>query len=452
MMSTSVRVAVLLLLTAFSVSACNKPSNVSNAHNQSQPNPATPNETQKVEVKTEPISKRVLGASMHIHGQIRPEPHKEAEVSPRFEGRVLELNVKVGDEVQPGTILCLIDSHEISSLQAELIEAKSKLRIAEAHEEREKQVYNENVQRPKALIEAKTRYEQSKVHLGQAESEFKRVEGLHKEKIAAERDYVAAQATLEKARLDTNEAHSQMLREESLYNNKALIKRELQLAEAETLRELQHLNTLKQRLELDGLTDDVIKKILDSGKIVLSLPIRARVSGVITHVDISVGERTTPGKHAFVITDLSTLNVVAGLPEVDLSGIKVGSMLKVKVPSYPDEFFTAKVSSISDTVDPATRTVSVTGSLDNKSRKLKVNMSAEVYLEAPPRAVLAVPKSAVREHNGKKFVIVKEGGQYREHHVDLGADTEEYYEVAAGLKEGDEVVTQGSLDLHTELR
>lgn len=406
---------------------------------------------QSIEIKTEVLSKKVLGENMHVTGHIRPETGKEAEVSPRFEGRVLEVKVKQGDEVVPGQVLCLIDSHEISSLQAEVIEAKSKLHIAEAHEERERQVFDENLQRPKVLTEARTRHEQSKVHLHLAETEYKRVEGLHKEKIAAERDFIAAQAALAKARLEEKEALSELQREESLYKNRALLRRDLQLAEAETLRELQHLNTLKQRLELVGLSADNIKDILQESKIVSTLPIKARIRGLLTLVDTSVGEMVSPGKVIFTITDLSTVAVVADLPEVDLSGIKLGSPVRIKVAGYPDESFTATVEYISDTVSPETRTVAVRAILDNKLRKFKVNMSADIYLNAAPRAVLACPREAVAEMNGRKIVFVKEGSQFRERHVELGADTEQYYEVVSGLKEGEEVVTEGMLALKSEL-
>ena len=422
---------------------------------QSPDNPAKPvaitvavtPKVEHIQIKTEPIEKRTLGKNMHITGHIHALHDKETDVSPRFSGRVVELNVKQGDEVVPGQILAVIDSHEISSLQAELIEAKSKLRIAEAHEEREKQIYQENLQRPKALNEAKTRFEHSKVHLQLAETEFKRIEGLHKEKIAAEKDFVAAQAALNKAKLDEKEAQTEYQHEESLYNNRSLLRKDLQLAEAETLRDLQHLNTLKQRLELAGLTEQALKKIMESSKLESTLPIKSRVSGVITHIEHNVGEMVTPEKRMFTITDLSQVAVVADLPEIDLGGIKLGHSVMVKVPSYPDESFTATANYISDVVNPETRTVAVRAALDNKSRKFKLNMSADIYLSLPPRAVIACPRSAVRYHKNHAFVVVKERNDFLERPVELGADNDSYYEVVHGLREGDEVVTEGSLVL-----
>lgn len=438
----------LLIAAAFTLSACTQTGTNTNLPKQGSEivNVAVP-KVEHVQIKTEEITKRTLGKNMHITGHIRALHDKETDLSPRLSGRVVEMKVKQGDEVRPGQVLAIIDSHEISNLEAELIEARSKLRIAEAHEEREKQVFQENLQRPKALSEAKTKYEQSKVHLQLSETEFKRIENLRHEKIASEKDFIAAQAILSKAKLDEKEAQTEYQREQSLYNNRALLRKDLQLAEAETLRELQHLNTLKQRLELAGLSEDSLKKIMDSSKMESTVPIKSRVSGVITHVEYNVGELVVPEKRMFTITDLSQVAVVADLPEIDLAGMKLGQSVKVKIPSYPDETFTATANYISDVVNSETKTVAVRAVLDNKSRIFKLNMSADIYLGLPPRAVLACPKSAVRHLKEHTFVIVRGNNGFVQHPVELGADNDDYYEVVSGLKQGDAVVIEGSLTL-----
>ncbi len=405
----------------------------------------------RVNFHTEAIQDRVLGDDLHITGHIAPNVGKEADIATRFAGRVLEVKVKPGELVAPGQVLGIIDSQELSSLQAELIEAQSKLRIAQAHEDREKQIFEENILRPKTLSEARTRFEASKVHLELAHSEFKRMEGLHKEKIAAEKDYLSAKAAYESAKLSHREAETAYEREEGLFKNRGMLRKDLQLAEAETLRERQHMQTLIQRLGVSGMSDAMIKDLLRTGNIVLSLPIRSRTHGIVTQQDIAVGEMVRPEKHIFTITDLSTVLVVADVPEVDLGGVTIGSPVKVKVSSFPNEVFTAKISYISDTVNPETRTLAIRAVLDNRGRRFKVNMFADIELKASPRKVLACPKAAVQDRNGQKIVFVKNSDEFKEREVDLGVDNEHYFEVLSGLKAGEVVVTQGSLMLRTEL-
>ncbi len=409
------------------------------------------NVAKHMQFAAEKIEKRVLGEDLHMTGRIRPYIGKEADVAPRFSGRVLEVNVKPGQAVHQGQVLALIDSHELASLQGELIEAQSKLRIAEAQQERERLVYEENIQRPKSLIEAKTHFESTKVHLELVESDHKRIEGLYKAKIAAAKDFLAAAATLAKAKLEFKEAQTQLAREESLYKNRALLRRDLQLAEAETLKEKNHFTTLQQRLEVSGMAADMIKALLKTGKIVMTLPIRSGVDGVVTHQDVSVGELVGPDKHLFTITDLSTVVVIADLPEVESNGIKIGDTVKVRIPSMPGKVFTAKISWISDMVNAETRTVPIRATLENKERNFKINMFADIELRALPQTVLACPKSAVQDKDGNKIVFVQEGDRYVEKRVELGRDDEKYSQIISGLQEGEQVVTTGSLMLKTEM-
>lgn len=409
------------------------------------------NVAKHMQFATEKIEKRVLGEDLHMTGRIRPYIGKEADVAPRFSGRVLEVNVKPGENVHPGQVLALIDSHELASLQGELIEAQSKLGIAEAQQERERLIYEENLQRPKALIEAKTHFESTKVHLDLVDSDYKRIEGLYKAKIAAAKDFLAVTATLAKARLEFKEAQTQLAREDRLYKNRALLRRDLQLAEAETLKEKNHFTTLQQRLEVSGMANDMIKALLKTGKIVMTLPIRSGAEGVITHQDVSVGELVGPDKHLFTVTDLSTVVVIADLPEVESNGIKVGDTVKVRIPSMPGKVFTAKISWISDMVNAETRTVPIRATLENKERNFKINMFADIELRALPQTVLACPKSAVQDKDGSKIVFVQDGEKYVEKRVELGRDDEKYYQVTSGLREGEQVVTTGSLMLKTEM-
>jgi RND family efflux transporter MFP subunit len=397
------------------------------------------------------VLRRVLGENISATGQVMPDVGKESDVAPRFSGRIVEVLVKPGDFVKPRQHLAVIDSHEIASLQAELVEGQAKLMIARAHEEREKQVYEENLLRPQSLIHARTEYDHSKVALELAHSEFKRVEGLRKEMIASEKDFLSVKANQAQAELAHTEAAQQLQREEGLYKNKGLLRKELQLAEAETARARQHVDTLKQRLQFVGVHAELVEEVARSGKIVEHIPMHARVAGVITHQDAAVGELIEPSKRIFTITDLSTVVVSVDIPEIDVKWIKIGSPARIKIASYPDKVFQGAVSYISDTVNAETRTVPVKVKLSNTQLLLKTNMFAEIELQGSPRSVIACPRDAVQERDGHTIVFVKEGSEFKPQQVELGSDTEKYYEVISGLHENDEVVTQGSLLLKTEL-
>lgn len=405
----------------------------------------------QLDIKTELVEKKTLGHSLRITGQIKPVVGQEAEINTRFSGRVVRVLAKLGEVVKPGQDLAFVDSSDMGDIQAELIESKSKVEITKAQASREKQIYNENFQRPSGLIQAQTALEEAKVQLDLADAEYKRMEGLHKEKIAAGKDFLAARAALESSKLTYREAVSQCKREEGIYKNTSSLKHDLHMALSEATREEDHLHTLIQRLDSLGMPRDMINKVLKTNKIIPVLPLRASSCGVVTKQELAVGEMLGPSDTAMVVTDLSTVLVSADLPEADLASVTIGCPVTVKVASYPNEEFHGVVSYVSEHVEPETRTVAIRAKLDNKERKLKLNMFAEIKFQAAPRLVIACPKSAAQERDGQKVVFVKTKEGYKERPVVLVPGSEQYYEVTSGLTPGEEIVTQGSLLLKAEL-
>jgi len=445
-----------LAISVFCLSACGSKSDsagasLSNHENANDPKliKVSDKVATQIDIQHESIEKRSLVIPLHVTGKIEPDLGKEVDVTSRINGRVKKVFVAPGQEVKRGQLMANLDSQEISDLQAELLEAKAKLTIAEAHEEREKTIYSELLVRPKSLIEAQTTYDAAKVNKELADTEFKRQEGLYKEKISAQKDYLASKAAAATAVATYEQSRIAYEREKNFYKNKAMLRKDLQLAEAETAKERQHYNTLKQRL--DFLGGDTSLSVVNSGQISGLVRIVAPVSGVVSHHDLAVGEVVHPDKSIFKVTDLSSVVVKADLPEVDISRVTLGGKVRVNVASYPGEVFYATVSFISENVMPDTRTVAVRARLDNTQRKFKLQMFAEIDLEGAPRELLACPKSAIQELDGKPVVFVRKEGGYEERHIKTGVDTEKYVEVISGLDAGESVVTQGSLMLRTEL-
>jgi Cu(I)/Ag(I) efflux system membrane fusion protein len=80
-------------------------------------------------------------------------------------------------------------------------------------------------------------------------------------------------------------------------------------------------------------------------------------------------------------------------------------------------------------------------------------MYADVELFGAGRQVLVVPESAVLYTGPRTIVFVDlGGGRFRPREVRLGAKSAGAYEVVAGLREGDRVVTSGNFLLDAESR
>lgn len=405
----------------------------------------------RIDFQTETVTKRNVVVPLHLTGRIEPDYGCEVDVSARIAGRISEIRVKPGEMVAKGTLLAMVDSPQVTDLQGELVEAKNKLGIAEAHAERERQIYEEHLERPKGLLDARALMQNTRVQAELAELEYQRLEGLYREKIAATKDYLAAKAALAKAKVDFEQSSTALAREEQLYKNRALMKRDYQLALAEEARLKQHLNTIVKRLDFLGADHRMTTEVLATGNINGLVRIVAPISGILSKYDCGVGELVQPDKSMFKITDLKTVQASADLPEIDLQRVKLGNVVKISVPSYADQKFEGQISFISDNVNPLTRTVPIRARLSNISGKLKTNMYAEIDLEGAARPFLACPKAAIQERDGRKVVFLKRPEGFEERSVKLGVVGEDYIEIENGLTDGDVVATQGSLMLKTEL-
>src|SRR5262249_1509588 len=153
------------------------------------------------------------------------------------------------------------------------------------------------------------------------------------------------------------------------------------------------------------------------GRIIAEVPIVAPASGVITHQRTAVGEVINPEENVFTITDLSSVVVAADIPEVQVPKVHIGSKVHVKVASYPNVDFEGTISYISELVNPETRTIALRAKLPNSDRRLKSNMFAEIDIQGQPQMLLACPKSALQERDGKKVVYIYTPNGYQERQV-----------------------------------
>lgn len=411
----------------------------------------SPEALKKIDLKTESIENRPVAVPLHLTGRIEPDVHKEVNVSTRIAGRITDIPVSPGQTVREGQLLCKLDSSEVSDLESDLLESGSKLKIAELQVERERQIFEEIVRRPTALIRARALFNEAKVQLKLCETEFNRVKDLHAEKIVAAKDFVQAEAKLAQAHTQFDEAQSNFQREEHLYQNRAMLKREYQLALAEAERVRNHVNTLRQRLEFLGVDKATLNLVTNQGKISGTIDLLAPIGGVVAFRDVAIGQVAQPSVELFTVSDMSTVLIQVDLPEIDVPKVKLGDKVKAKIPSYPDEVFEGKIDYIGLGVHADTRTVNVRARLSNPLGRLKKFMFAEITLEGNPNSVLACAKDAVQQHGEQKIVFAQTKDGFEERNITTGIEGDKYVEVLTGLRAGDVVATQGSLMLKNEV-
>jgi cobalt-zinc-cadmium efflux system membrane fusion protein len=218
------------------------------------------------------------------------------------------------------------------------------------------------------------------------------------------------------------------------------------MAAAEVRRSVEELEHLG--IALSG--SDTVSTTAPQGSEQIS--IRTPIAGVVLERLVTPGTTVMPSAPLFVVSDLSTLWVIAEIDEAQLPRVRQGRPVEVTVGAYPDERFTGTVSFVADTVNPTTRRITVRSTVPNGNGRLKPEMFATVWLgESDPRPVLVVPQSAVQTIDGKPSVFVAlPERRYAPQPVELGSNEGGRVEVLSGLSAGQRIVVAGSFALKSE--
>ncbi|MDI6759471.1 MAG: efflux RND transporter periplasmic adaptor subunit [Candidatus Brocadiaceae bacterium] len=124
-------------------------------------------------LETVKVEKRSLGKQLKVTAEIQFNANKVFHIGPRVPGRAVDVFADLGDEVQKGQKLALLDSIELGQSISEYLTSKTKLEVCQVNFEREKRLWEKKVTSEKDMLEAKAR-------CAQAQAEFEASEGkLH---------------------------------------------------------------------------------------------------------------------------------------------------------------------------------------------------------------------------------------------------------------------------------
>jgi Cu(I)/Ag(I) efflux system membrane fusion protein len=160
----------------------------------------------------------------------------------------------------------------------------------------------------------------------------------------------------------------------------------------------------------------------------------------------------SPGMTLFRITDLSTVWVIADVPQAMGAQVNPGNETEVRAPGREDKPYAGKVLAVLPDVDPTTRTLKARVEIRNPGLVLKPGMFVRVLVkERGAQNVLLVPQEAVIA-TGKRNVVIVAGddGKYTPVEVQLGRESGGDVEVRSGLAEGQRVVLSGQFLLDSE--
>jgi membrane fusion protein, heavy metal efflux system len=315
-----------------------------------------------------------------------------ARIVPPARGRVESIDAVVGEQVQAGQRLAVLDNFELST-------ARSGVASAQA-----------------AVAQAQAQFAAANAALVRAE-DLVRTGGMAQ----SELDMRRANAAAAQAALRTQQA---------------------------TLQQWQDTERRLMPITAGGATASAIPDPRDSQGAVI-----APFAGVVDSVATATGQLVDPTQQIFTVADLSTVWVPLQVPENQIGAVQVGDTAAITVAAYPDRMFTGHVAYIADKVDPNTGTVMVRCEVPNADGALRINMFANATIAAPlNRSAVLVPDSALQNVNGQPAVFSPTGnGNFAWHMVHPGLSTGGYTQILSGINPGTSVVTDGSYWLKATL-
>jgi len=331
------------------------------------------------QIQTERVGYRSMRMSLKAQGgKILPNENRLAHLGPRVPGRIVAVYANLGDRVESGQRLLLLDSPAFGEAQLEYRKRRTAMRVSE--------------------------------------KAFERAKALSAEGAIGISEYQRREAEYENAKAELYEA------EEKLHL--------LGMAEREI-----------QRLSTEQLPHAEVAQVF----------LRSPFSGEIIERNATVGEVVDSSKTLFTVADLSTVWVRADFPEQQIGMLKTGLVVEVRVAAYPETVFQGTITYIGAMIDPATRTITARSQIPNSDRRLRPEMFAEVTVRTQEQSLLAVPRAALQQVGNRTMVFVTRGlRRFEWLEVTTGESSNEYVQIKAGLKEGEEIVTEGSYALKSE--
>jgi len=326
----------------------------------------------------------VLNASGYVTAR------REATVSSKVTGKVVEILIEEGVKVQEGQVLARLDDTNV----------KASLRLAEAQ-----------------LASAGKALAETQVRIREAEQELRRQTDLVRQQIATQADYDRAEASALafKAKFEQQQA-------------------DVTVAERQVASWQQQL-------------DDTV--------------IRAPFSGIVTSKNAQPGEMISPISAGggftrtgiCTIVDMQSLEIEIDVNESYINRVEPGQPVQATLDAYPDWKIPCKVIAIIPTADRQKSTVKVRVGFDKLDSRILPEMSVKVAFQealgssSPAVRLVAVPRAALRQQDGKDVVLVVQSNRLERRAVTVANSNTDEVTVSAGLSAGERVVIDGPPDL-----
>ncbi len=392
--------AFLLISGNFFLSGCG---NFLEKEVEAQPPSKKDDQPPAVEVTTAKIQPLVEAVS-YIGNT---EAYREISLRSQIEGRLLQLNVEVGQRVTQGELIAQLDD---TLIQTAISEADAQLKALQSEVSRsENEVKNAQVQ-----------VNQAQVELKQAQVDAKRFK-------------------------DLANAGAVSLQQAEVYHTNAQVAYQKLLATQEQVKIRQDgVKTAQQRVKAQN---SVLAQVKERRSYSL---LTAPISGVVMTKNTEPGNLVQPGGDIITIGDFRQVKVVVPISELKLPEITLGDNVQVTLDAFGDQVFEGKITQISPVANPQTRQIPIEVTIPNLDGGIGSGFLARVSL-GENKSMVVIPETALQGENKDTVFLLKSQGDQaivEARKIQIGDRSNNLVEISSGLTPGDRFVLRSNRPLN----
>jgi HlyD family secretion protein len=361
------------------------------------------------------LTRADVSQTITSNGTIEPiDPFIARAQFPTFVSKIAAV---AGQPVHRGQLILTLDASDIQSqlaqTRADLITAQTALRNAKAGGA------------PADVAQVQSDLAQAKADVASLERSQQSLEKLLASQ-AATKDEVAKNAT------DLAKAQARL---QSLETRQAAMKEnassDAEQAELRVRQDQDAINSLQDKLH--------------------SATVTSPFDGTLYSLPVHMGDYVKVGDELADMADLHNVRVLVYVDEPDMGMLATGQTVQVNWDALPGHMWTGKTEQVpKEVVAHGMRSVAdLLCSVDNSKLELLPNTNVDVrILVRESKNAIVVPRGAVRDDNGQRYVYVFSDGIVKRRNVTLGVSNASNYEVLSGLSEGDSVALPQDRTLH----